>query len=181
MYRKIPSQLPFFHELICLAFHLCKPEQRKRHTSCDRTNSHLQEISEHKTSEEKRDQPCKQVCGRNLSIWEVYKCMNNPPIASKTEGEEPIDCKPASFGDRNHVWLLELQQPCKPRNQNWEKYPSKSIISIGLNASQNPVNRSNFLWTEKGKWILTEHWRVLHLLPRPSENPYKKTSLPNNT
>ena len=39
--------------------------------------------------------------------------MSNPAIASKTERKVPIDCKPTSFEDRNHVWLLELQPPCK--------------------------------------------------------------------
>jgi len=36
---------------------------------------------------------------------------NNPSIVATTKKEEPIDCKPISFGKHSHPCLLELQQP----------------------------------------------------------------------
>ena len=103
-------------------------------------------------------------------------CKNNPPIASKTETVELIDCKPISFGDMNHVWLLELQQPCKPTIISHHNF-IKTTKPMEICMNWEDTNEKS----DKGKGILTEHWRDLHLLRGLSENPYKKTSIADNT
>ena len=64
----------------------------------------------HNTVIEKRNQPCRQVHGKNLNISEVDKCMRNQSTVTRTEREEPSDCKPISFQNEHHPLLLELQQ-----------------------------------------------------------------------